>query len=245
VTAARRLATIPIIGAALGLLAFGIVRGAMPSGPARGVRLIVMIDPPLDARAVAMAEHVAKERITEKGAETRVIASGDRLVIEVGEDDAEIVGDMARILERTAKLELRRSDGPEVMLDGRAIVHAEVVRAGVAIDVANEAALAHAKLDVPIAFVLEDKVKLTAMVTRMGPTRLYVATGPTGEDATYGAALDLVAVIEAGAVHPMHVTRRDAFVRATGFWPRAWPFLALGAVLIAIAALVWRRAPRA
>ncbi len=45
-----------------------------------------------------------------------------------------------------------------------------------------------------------------------------------------------------GPYHHMHVDRAVAFTRATGFVPRAWPFFAAAAVMLAGAALLWRRA---
>lgn len=142
-TPIRRLATIPIIGAALGLLAFGVVRGASDPGPGRGTRLAVAVDPPLDTDARQLAERVIRERIELKGAESRIVGTNDGFIVEVAEDDPEIIA-------------------------------AQVV------------------------------------------------------------------AIEAGAVHPMHVVRRDPFTRATGFWPRSAPFLAIAAVLLLVAAFVWR-----
>ena len=51
----------------------------------------------------------------------------------------------------------------------------------------------------------------------------------------------LRSLLVAGAAHAMHVLRREPFTRATGFVPRAWPFLAAGAVLLAAAALAGRK----
>lgn len=44
-----------------------------------------------------------------------------------------------------------------------------------------------------------------------------------------------------GAHHPMHVASATAFTRATGFVPRAWPFFAIGGVLVLGAAAIARR----
>jgi hypothetical protein len=42
--------------------------------------------------------------------------------------------------------------------------------------------------------------------------------------------------------HPaMHVVSRTPFTRATGFLPRAWPFLVAGVVLLLVAGIAWRR----
>src|SRR6476619_2198039 len=37
------------------------------------------------------------------------------------------------------------------------------------------------------------------------------------------------------------IERADAFTRATGFLPRVWPFLAIGAVMVLGAGLLWRK----
>jgi hypothetical protein len=61
-------------------------------------------------------------------------------------------------------------------------------------------------------------------------------------------AQDKAAVSEAtaklemdGGHHHMHVASATAFTRATGFFPRAWPFFAIAGVMLAIAALIWRK----
>lgn len=46
--------------------------------------------------------------------------------------------------------------------------------------------------------------------------------------------------IEAAAGH-VHVDRAIAFTRATGFFPRAWPFFAIAAAMLAGGALLWRK----
>ncbi|MGH9888570.1 MAG: hypothetical protein ACREBE_23760, partial [bacterium] len=105
-SAAHRIAAIPIVGAALALIAFGVARGAMHTGPAHGVRLRVTVDPPLDAATHEMAMRIVRDRLDERGFEVRVVAAPDGLVVEIGEDDPERVTETARLLERTAKLEL-------------------------------------------------------------------------------------------------------------------------------------------
>ena len=59
------------------------------------------------------------------------------------------------------------------------------------------------------------------------------------------ATQDSKAVAEAAGKlesdHRMHVDRSVAFTRATGFVPRAWPFFAIAAVMLAGAALIARR----
>jgi hypothetical protein len=240
VSATRRLATIPIIGAALGLLAFGIVRGATHAGPAHGTRLIVAIDPPLDPAVFELAAHVARARLDDGGSEVRVVSAGNRFVIELGEDDRELVDHAVAILERTAHLEIQSSDHT-VLLEGRAIRRAEVVADGVAIEVVDPSALAKLSAGQSIAFVLDSKVMFTGVPDRVAGTSLHVPTPGATEEAAIRTAINLVAVIEAGAAHPMHIVKRDAFVRATGFLARAWPFLAIAAVLLLVAAFVWRK----
>ena len=101
-----RFAAIPLFGVALTLGAFGVIRGATPAGPAAGVRLVLAIAPPVSEDARAMAAHAAKERVNEKGMDTRVVEAGDQLVVEIGETDPMIVGEMTELLTRTATLEL-------------------------------------------------------------------------------------------------------------------------------------------
>jgi hypothetical protein len=320
VTSTRRLATIPIIGAALGLLAFGIVRGATDPGPARGTRLAVALDPPLDTDARKLGERVIRERIDERGMESRIVGTNDGFVVEVGEDDPEIVAGLAALLERRATLavhavevddawlasvtafaasdprareagvriqdgvlvaddrrdvlarylldlgarapELRQPEAqvlafgragertwrayvlaPAPLLDGRAITHAEIISGGVAIDVAEAAAVANIITGTTLAFVLEGIVRFVGAPDRVDARGLHVPTPGATTDEAIQVALELVVAIEAGAVHPMRVVRRDPFTRATGFWPRAAPFVAIAAVLLLVAAFVWR-APR-
>jgi hypothetical protein len=45
---------------------------------------------------------------------------------------------------------------------------------------------------------------------------------------------------DSGHCH-MHIASEGTFTRATGFVPRAWPFVAAAAVLLAVGALLWRR----
>lgn len=51
------------------------------------------------------------------------------------------------------------------------------------------------------------------------------------------------AALDAAAAPVLKVTRREAFSRATGFLPRAWPFLAIAGVLLVIATALWLRSP--
>lgn len=344
----RRLAAIPVLGVALTLVAFGVVRGASSTGPAHGVRLIVAIEPPVDDAARTMAAHVAGERLAEKGLPVRVVPSGDQLVAEIGTDDPEFVRSFRELLERTATLELhavdaaspwlarvvafaatdpqapdagvrvdagiltaderldhlapaeadaigctglaedgkrrcmRRGDqllahyvsglaardpslappsdrviayGPldggrswrayvlqrEVLLDGHAIRHAEVFGGGVAVEVNEAPQLAHITPGVIVAFVLDGKVRMLGAPDRVVGRELHVPTIGSTEDAAIASALDLVAVIQAGAMRPLHVRSQEPFSRATGFLPRAWPFFAIGAVFSLAALVLLRR----
>ncbi len=340
----RRLATLPIVGIALTLIAFGVVRGSSATGPARGVRMLVAIEPPVDAASLAMAEHVVSERIDEKGNEVRVLAAGDQLVVEYGEDDPDIVHQVVEVLERRATLRLHtvdaahpwlanatrlavgdsqygvrvdggtlvaddrwedlsaelataigctgrvddgkrhcmhrgdqllakhfaelaarepalvvpagrmvafaRDDGHtwrayllerDAVLDGKHIQHAEITERGVVVDVSDGRELTRIKAGTPIAFVLDGTIKMVGTPDRVTTTGLHVPTTGATEDDAIAAAISLISVIEAGAVHPLHVRDQKAFERATGFLPRAWPFLAVGAALLLGAALLWGR----
>jgi len=101
-----RFAAIPLLGVGLTLGAFGVIRGAMNPGPGSGVRLVLGITPPVDEDAREMALDIAKQRVEEKGADTRVVPAGDQIVVELGTDDAEIVRDVTAILTRTGNVEL-------------------------------------------------------------------------------------------------------------------------------------------
>lgn len=124
------------------------------------------------------------------------------------------------------------------LVDPRTIVRAEITAGGVAVDTADAA---HLKLGAPVAFVLDDMVYFVARPDRVDAAAFHVSTSGEDEDAAIRAATDLVAVIETGAAHPLHVTRKETFSRATGFVPRAWPFFAIGVVLAISGLLVWRR----
>ncbi|HET9986900.1 MAG TPA: hypothetical protein VFQ65_00230, partial [Kofleriaceae bacterium] len=101
-----KFAAIPLLGVGLTLGAFGVIRGAMNPGPAAGVRLVLNIAPPVSEDARAMAAEVVKDRVEEKGADTRVVPAGDRIVVELGTTDANNVGEITALLQRTAKVEL-------------------------------------------------------------------------------------------------------------------------------------------
>jgi hypothetical protein len=125
----------------------------------------------------------------------------------------------------------------DVVLDGSAIRRAEVFAGGVAI----EADAPRVKPNLTLAFVLDGKVHGVATADIAAPPKLHVLTSGANEAAAFRAAHDLVDVIEAGAAHPLHVTHRMAFERATGFVPRAWPFFAVGGVLLLVGAFVATR----
>jgi hypothetical protein len=348
-----RFVAIPLLGVGLTLGAFGVIRGATNPGPAAGVRVVLAIAPPIDDDARDMAVHIAKARVEEKGAETRVVAAGDQVVVEIGETDPAIVGEITALLTRTANVELhvvmpndswpaadyvatddhakqlgihvaegallaedRESELPDAEADaigcrgreedgkrhcivrgehilatylaaipalavphGRILAYgrAEAIRAGtwrtyllddvvlasgpeiqrveigdggVIVDLAAEAArrvvaTASTRPGAPIATVLDGKVKMLAPLpadTRE-PTLHLRTTATAGklEEAAIRDAIELQAVLEAGAAHKLNLIASTPFSRATGFLPRAWPFLALAAISLLAAGFVWRR----
>src|SRR4051812_16243813 len=87
-----RFVAIPLLGVGLTLGAFGVIRGAANPGPAKGVRLVLAIAPPVSEDVRAMAAHVVRERVEERGMDTRVVEAGDGLVVELGDSDAQIIG---------------------------------------------------------------------------------------------------------------------------------------------------------
>src|SRR3569833_2302447 len=101
-----KFAAIPLLGVGLTLAGFGVIRGAMDAGPGAGTRLVLGIAPPVDEDVREMAVHIAKERVEEKGAETRVVPAGDRIVGELDTTDPELVKDTSDLLGRTARVEL-------------------------------------------------------------------------------------------------------------------------------------------
>jgi hypothetical protein len=163
VKSTSRIFALPIIGTALALIAFGVVLGVRPSGPAQGVRLAVVVEA-TDPAAGDIALRVLKERIDLSGVGGRFIAAGDKVIIEIGSSDPGVIAGIVERIERR------------------------------------------------------------------------VEPGVNVPSAPSAAALD-------AAAPPMKVTKRDPFSRATGFWPRAWPFLAIAAVLLVIAAVLWLRRP--
>jgi len=219
---------------AIGIAIFGVVRGTSATGPGSGVRLQIAIAPPLDPRAVVLATRVVKERCDEKGLDTRVVSGGDRVIAELGEDDPVLVDHVASVIERRASLEVRGPDGM-VVLAGDRIAGAEVASGGVKIGLRAPAAIPSGAR---LTFVLDGKDRGRATVDHVAPTDFHVRTEGASEDAALRAAVELVPVIEAGAVPALRVSERTPFTRATGFFPRAWPFFAAGAVLLLVAAFV-------
>jgi hypothetical protein len=223
----RRLVALVFALIGLGVAVFGVVRGLSKTGPAEGIRMTISIDPPIDADAVAVAKHVVTDRVDEKGLETRVMPAGDKLVVELGGADAETAVAIRALLERTAKVDILDATTQQLVLEGKRVRGAEVSRGGVAIEVPDARAF---KPGQSLAFVFEGKVRATHAVDAATATNVHVTIGTN--DADFIAANELVGMLHAGAVHPLHVTKVDTFTRATGFLPRAWLFLAIGGVLV-------------
>jgi hypothetical protein len=294
VSAVRSIAALSIVGAALTFAALGVVRGAMHAGPGSGTRLTVAIGQPVDEAAQTIATHVVRDRLDEKGSEVRIVPAGDKLVVEVGTTDRELVAIQAELIERVGKLEVHRFDATSllfasitptdgirvesgipvaedrrvlaeglahltvtgdrviaygrvgeawrpyvlerpVLLDGTQVRRVDVLDEGVAITVAQPSAIT---VGVPIAVVFDGVVHFVGAADRIEGSLLHVP-------ASAEAAVELVSIVEAGAVHPLRVVDRAEFSRATGFLPRAWPFLAIGGALLIVAALVWWSGRRA
>lgn len=137
-----------------------------------------------------------------------------------------------------------------VLVSGPEIRHVEIGDGGVIVDLTAEAArrvvaTASTRPGAPIATVLDGKVKQVEPLpadTRE-PTLHLRTTATAGklEDDAIRDALDLQAVLEAGAAHGLNVIASTPFTRATGFLPRAWPFLALALISLVAGWFVWRR----
>ncbi len=226
-----------IVGAlGIGAAIFGVVRGLAKTGPGQGVRLQISIAPPLDPTVVALATRVVQERCEEKGTETRIVSGGDRVVAELGDLDPANVDLVVAVIERRAVLELRVDS--TTVGTGAAIAGAEVSAGGVKIDLRTPIAVAEGA---QLSFVFDGKVRTVATVDHVAPTDLHVQIKGANEDEAIKAALELAALVEAGAVPALKVTDRTAFSRATGFFPRAWPFFAVCAVMLLAAAFIARR----
>lgn len=129
----------------------------------------------------------------------------------------------------------------KVLLEGRAIHDAHLADHGVDLELAEPKIVAAP--GTALAFLLGGKVDAVATVHASSPGQLQLRTSGRDADAAV-VAMNLLSVVRAGAVHPLHVIRREPFTRATGFVPRAWPFLAIGAVLLIAAVLVLLRRRR-
>jgi hypothetical protein len=125
---------------------------------------------------------------------------------------------------------------PDVVLDGRAIRSARLELHGLQLELSTPPK--GIRPGVPVAFVLESHVAGVATAARVMSQLLAVETSGRDDDAAFAAAHHLRDVVEIGALHPLHVVRREHFERATGFLPRAWPFLAIGAAFAIAAACV-------
>jgi hypothetical protein len=241
VISVRRIVALPVLATALALIAFGVVRGVTNTGPGQGTRLAVKLAPPVDDAAVAMAIRTVHDRIDEKGGSTRIVRGSQGLVVEIGEQDPELVGLLVALVERRAKVELRVGETP--FLDGDAIRTVEMVGSDlVTIGVARPEALTAVPPGATVAIALDGTLKQTATVARVHGPMLELRIAGATRDATIAAGLELVRVIQAGAVRPMQVTNRTPFTRATGFWPRGLPFFGVGAVLVIVGiVLLWPR----
>ncbi len=221
---------VAVIG--FGIAVFGVVRGLSSSGPAHGTRLILTTA----GGNIALAREAAALRVEEKGAPTRVIAAGDRIVVELGTDDPQLVADQAALLERTAHVELRDAEHPDTPpVDAHVLSHIAADDQGVTIDSTTTLPF-HVHSE--ITFVLDGKIKLAATPDRVEGRTMHVPM------ASLRQSEDLRALLVAGAAPAMHVESRTPFTRATGFWGRAWIFLAIGGVFLAVGAallLVRRR----
>ncbi len=213
---------VAVIG--FGIAVFGVVLGLSSSGPARGTRLILTTA----GGDVAMARETAALRVEEKGAQTRVVAAGDRIVVEIGSDDPQLVAEETALLERTANVELRDAEHPDLPpLDAHVLKHIAADDQGVTIESSGQLPF-HVHSEV--TFLLDGKIKLAATPDRVDGPTMHVPM------ASLRQSDDLRALLVAGAAPAMHVESRVAFTRATGFWGRAWIFLAIGALLLAVAA---------
>ena len=129
---------------------------------------------------------------------------------------------------------------PATTLAGSGITTAEVASGGVAIGLRAPVSVMP-DAQVQLAFVLDGIVTAVATVDHAAATDLHVRTTGATEDDAIRAAIELVTVVQAGAVPALHVTEQTPFTRATGFFPRAWPFFAIGGVMVLAALFVARR----
>lgn len=199
-----------------GIAAFGVVRGLSSTGPAQGIRHIITLAQPGD---VALAQQALRDRL---GPEARVLATGDGLVAETAED-------ATALIERVAHVELRDAEHPDVSLDGHALTRITADDQGVTIEAAAPLPF-HVHSEV--TFALDGKIHLAATPDHVDGATMHVPM------ASMRQSDDLRAMLVAGAAPPLHVASKQPFTRPTGFFPRAWPFLAIGAVLLAVGAVL-------
>lgn len=217
----RVIAALVVAVMGLGVAIFGIVLGLSPSGPAQGIRHIVTLDAPANALA---AQQTLVARL---GSDSRVAPAGGRLVVEAPVD-------VTLLIERTGHVELRDAEHPDTLVDAHALAHVDADDHGVTIDAAAPLPF-HVHSEV--TFALDGAIKLAATPDRVDGATMHVPM------ASLAQAQDLRAMLLAGAAPAMHVVSREPFTRKTGFWPRAWVFLAIGGgcVLVGAALLLVRK----
>ncbi len=236
----RRIVAIPIAGAALALLAFGIVRGTRSTGPARGWRMTIELPGSTDALTRDLARRVLADRLDVLDPRSRVQTAGhSHLVAEIPEVDERMIPELARALERQATVELRAEDG-SVIADDAHVRGAEIDPSGVWIQVERASVASIGQL---VVVVLDGEPRHRYAADRATDRAVHLAVGRSSDDAALRASMDVVRAIEAGAAPRMRVRDPHRFSRAIGFWPRAWPFLVSASVLLGIAAVLatWGR----
>src|SRR5687767_7753217 len=115
-TDGRRLVVLLLLSFAVWAGIFGTLRGMAETGPGHGVRFVATIAPPVTSAAREMVEHTARDRVGERDIATRVVTTGDQLVVEFGDDDPLLAAEVVRLLQRTPKLELRAVDANSAWL---------------------------------------------------------------------------------------------------------------------------------
>jgi hypothetical protein len=103
VKSTRQIFALPILGTALALIGFGIAIGVRPTGPGKGVRLSV-VPQSSEPAARQLAHRVLKERLDFRGVEGRITPAGDRLIVEIGSTDEQVVSLMVELIERRAEV---------------------------------------------------------------------------------------------------------------------------------------------
>ncbi len=228
---ARRLASLPVIATALGLAAFGVIRGVSSPHPASGTRMSVAIEGPVDDVTRQLVTRIVEERIDDTLG-TRIIPAGDRLVVEVGTTDPELASQIAALLERRGTVELRTLEPAQLVVAGSAIRGADTDATGVAIQLRQPRA--ETAMPDKLAVVFDGRIKGVVPAEAIGSDRVHLTTDSE-------TAFELATAIEAGAAPQLRVEHQTAFSHTTGFVPRAWPLLVPAIVLLIVAALLWRR----